>query len=72
MLCRQAIQVGDNTYMTTVHVAAPSNTTAGIIFSIPETDAYEDIQSSIFNYSPELPHLGSKETRNIKDGTNPI
>lgn len=56
----KAIQVGGNTFMIAAHVAAPSNTTAGIIFNIPETDTHEEIQSSIFNYNPELPILAVK------------
>lgn len=56
----KAIQVGNNTYTIATHVAAPSNTTAGIIFSIPETDTHEDIQNSIFNYNPEIPILAVK------------
>lgn len=47
-------------YEIAAHVSAPANTTAGVIFNVPEDDSPEQVLDSIFSYNPGLPILDAK------------
>lgn len=54
-------------YATSTHIAAPANTTTGVIFNIPETDTAEQIIDSVCRYNPDLQILDARRlnTSNI-------
>lgn len=47
-------------YATSTHVAAPANTTTGVIFNVPETDTAEQVLDSVCRYNPDLQILDAR------------
>ncbi|KAH9378721.1 hypothetical protein HPB48_008537 [Haemaphysalis longicornis] len=47
-------------YATSTHLAAPANTTTGVIFNVPETDKAEQVFDSVCRYYPDLQMLDAR------------